>query len=87
MACHRGRPSSRRPRKTPPRKTPGTSPAPAEDPWHLPRVKVTKSDGTVVENTYDVDGVLVRTSVNGMATDLLVETSGGLSHVVAGHRA
>ena len=27
-------------------------------------VKVTKADGTVVENTYDVDGVLVRTSVN-----------------------
>ena len=28
-------------------------------------VKVTKSDGTVVENVYDVDGVLVRTAVNG----------------------
>ena len=46
-------------------------------------VKVTKADGTVVENTYDVDGVLVRTAVNGVATDLLVDTSGGLSHVVA----
>jgi RHS repeat-associated protein len=46
-------------------------------------VKVTKADGTVVENVYDVDGVLVRTSVNGVATDLLVDTSGGLSHVVA----
>jgi YD repeat-containing protein len=46
-------------------------------------VKVTKADGTVVENTYDVDGVLVRTSVNGVATDYLVDTSGGLSHVVA----
>ena len=46
-------------------------------------VKVTKSDGTVVENMYDVDGVLVRTAVNGVATDLLVDTSGGLSHVVA----
>jgi YD repeat-containing protein len=46
-------------------------------------VKVTKADGTVVENVYDVDGVLVRSSVNGVATDLLVDTSGGLSHVVA----
>jgi len=46
-------------------------------------VKVTKSDGTVVENTYDVDGVLVRTAVNGVGTDYLVDTSGGLSHVVA----
>jgi RHS repeat-associated protein len=46
-------------------------------------VKVTKADGTVVENVYDVDGVLVRTAVNGVGTDLLVDTSGGLSHVVA----
>ena len=46
-------------------------------------VKVTKADGTVVENVYDVDGVLVRTATNGVATDLLVDTSGGLSHVVA----
>jgi RHS repeat-associated protein len=46
-------------------------------------VRVTKSDGTVVENTYDVDGVLVRTTINGVATDLLVDTSGGLSHVIA----
>jgi RHS repeat-associated protein len=46
-------------------------------------VKVTKNDGTVVENTYDVDGVLVRTAVNGVATDYLVDASGGLSHVVA----
>jgi RHS repeat-associated protein len=46
-------------------------------------VKVTKTDGTVVENVYDVDGVLVRTVVNGVGTDLLVDTSGGLSHVVA----
>jgi RHS repeat-associated protein len=37
----------------------------------------------VVENVYDVDGVLVRMAVNGVATDLLVDTSGGLSHVVA----
>ena len=46
-------------------------------------VKVTKADGTVVENVYDVDGVLVRTAVNGVGTDYLVDTSGGLSHVVA----
>jgi RHS repeat-associated protein len=46
-------------------------------------VKVVKGDGTVVENVYDVDGVMVRTVVNGAATDLLVDTSGGLSHVVA----
>ena len=46
-------------------------------------VKVTKSDGTVVENVYDVDGVLVRTAVNGVGVDYLVDTSGGLSHVVA----
>jgi RHS repeat-associated protein len=46
-------------------------------------VKVTKSDGTVVENVYDVDGVLVRTAVNGVGTEYLVDTSGGLSHVVA----
>lgn len=32
---------------------------------------------------YDVDGVLVRTAVNGVGTDYLVDTSGGLSHVVA----
>lgn len=46
-------------------------------------MRVTKNDGTVVENTYDVDGVLVRTAVNGVVTDYLVDTSGGLSHVVA----
>ena len=46
-------------------------------------MRVTKADGTVVENVYDVDGVLVRTTVNGVATELLVDTSGGLSHVVA----
>ena len=37
----------------------------------------------MVENVYDADGVLVRTVVNGVGTDLLVDTSGGLSHVVA----
>ena len=51
-------------------------------------VKVTKPDGTVVQNTYDVDGVLVRTVVTpsggtAQVTELLVDTSGGLSHVVA----
>ena len=46
-------------------------------------VKVTKADGTVVENVYDMDGALVRTAVNGVGTDYLVDTSGGLSHVVA----
>jgi hypothetical protein len=46
-------------------------------------VRVVKGDGTVVENVYDVDGVLVGTAANGVATDLLVDTSGGLSHVVA----
>jgi RHS repeat-associated protein len=46
-------------------------------------VKVTKSDGTVVENVYDVDGVLVGMSVNGVGVEYLVDTSGGLSHVVA----
>jgi RHS repeat-associated protein len=45
--------------------------------------RVVKADGTVVENMYDVDGVMVRTAVNGVATDYLVDTSGGLSHVVA----
>jgi RHS repeat-associated protein len=51
-------------------------------------VKVTKTDGTVVEYAYDVDGVRVRTKVTpaggGVAdvTDYLVDTSGGLSHVV-----
>ena len=49
---------------------------------------MTKNDGTVVENVYDVDGVLVRTVVtpaggSAQVTDLLVDSSGGLSHVVA----
>jgi RHS repeat-associated protein len=51
-------------------------------------VKVVKADGTVVENEYDVDGVMVKTVVTpsggtAQTTDLLVDTSGGLSHVVA----
>ena len=32
-------------------------------------MKVTKSDGTVVENVYDVDSVLVRTTVSSPASD------------------
>jgi RHS repeat-associated protein len=51
-------------------------------------VRVVKGDGTVVENVYDVDGVLVSTVVtpaggNAQVNDLLVDTSGGLSHVIA----
>jgi YD repeat-containing protein len=40
-------------------------------------VKVTKADGTVVENVYDVDGVLVRTAVNGVGTDYLSTRAAG----------
>ena len=46
-------------------------------------------NGTVVEHTYDADGNRVRTSVNGVPTNYLVDTCGGgscngsLSHVVA----
>lgn len=51
-------------------------------------VRVTKSDGTVIDNTYDADGALVRmvtTPPGGPSTttDYVVDTSGGLSHVVA----
>ena len=51
-------------------------------------VRVTKSDGTVVEHTYDVDGVRVRTrTVPAGGTEeiaaYLVDTAGALSHVVA----
>jgi RHS repeat-associated protein len=51
-------------------------------------VRVTKADGTVVQNTYDVDGVLVRTVTTppggaAVATDYVVDTQGGLSHIVA----
>jgi RHS repeat-associated protein len=50
--------------------------------------RVVKGDGTVVENVYDMDGVMVKTVVTlsggtAQTTDLLVDTSGGLSHVVA----
>ena len=52
-------------------------------------IRVTKADGTVVEHTYDVDGVRVQTKVTpaggGVAqvTNYLVDTAGALSHVVA----
>jgi RHS repeat-associated protein len=50
--------------------------------------KVTKADGTVVDHVYDADGNRVRTTTAKPgqpteATDFLVDTSGGLSHVVA----
>ncbi|MCP3938599.1 MAG: RHS repeat protein, partial [Actinomycetia bacterium] len=48
----------------------------------------TLNDGTVVDNTYDVDGHRVRTAVtlpdgSTTAVDYLVDTTGFLSHVVA----
>jgi YD repeat-containing protein len=51
-------------------------------------VRVTKTDGTVVENTYDFDGVRVQTVTtpsggSASTTNFLVDTSGSLSHVVA----
>jgi RHS repeat-associated protein len=51
-------------------------------------VRVSKTDGTVVEHVYDPDGNRVQTSVTPPAapattTDFLVDTSGALSHVVA----
>lgn len=51
-------------------------------------VRVEKSDGTVVEHTYDFDGVRVKavttpSSGSASTTSFLVDTSGSLSHVVA----
>ena len=51
-------------------------------------VKVAKTDGTVVEHVYDADGNRVKTTTTKPgqpteATDFLVDTSGGLSQVVA----
>ena len=51
-------------------------------------IRVDKTDGTVVEHIYDTDGVRVRTETtppggSTSVTDLLVDTSGSLSHVVA----
>jgi YD repeat-containing protein len=51
-------------------------------------VRVAKTDGTLVEHSYDVDGNRVRTATTPpggptTATDFLVDTSGSLSHVVA----
>ena len=39
-------------------------------------VKVVKADGKVVENTYDVDGVPVRMTVNGVGVEYWVAASG-----------
>ena len=51
-------------------------------------IRVKKTDGTVVEYLYDVDGTRVRTSAtppggSPTITDYLVDTSASLSHVVA----
>jgi RHS repeat-associated protein len=51
-------------------------------------VRVTKTDGTVVENAYDFDGTRVQTVTtpaggSPSTTNFLVDTSGALSHVVA----
>jgi RHS repeat-associated protein len=51
-------------------------------------VRVTKTDGTVVEHTYDFDGVRVQTVTtpsggSPSTTNYLVDTSRSLSHVVA----
>jgi RHS repeat-associated protein len=51
-------------------------------------VRVTKTDGTIVEYAYDFDGVRVQTRTtpaggSTSTTNYLVDTSGSLSHVVA----
>jgi len=51
-------------------------------------LRVSKSDGTVVDHVYDVDGNRVRTTVTpvggpAVVTNFLVDTMGGLSQVVA----
>ena len=52
-------------------------------------MRVTKTDGTVVEHAYDADGNRVQTKTTPpgrsatTTTDYLVDTSGSLSHVVA----
>ncbi len=51
-------------------------------------IRMDKPDGTVIQTGYDVDGVRVRTTTTlpGQSpeiVDFLVDTSGGLSHVVA----
>jgi RHS repeat-associated protein len=51
-------------------------------------VRVTKADGTTVEHVYDIDGNRVRTSVTpvsgpAVVTNMLVDTTAGLSQVVA----
>jgi RHS repeat-associated protein len=51
-------------------------------------IRVTKADGTVTETAYDADGNRLQTKVTPptgppTTTNYLVDTSGGLSHVVA----
>ncbi len=51
-------------------------------------VRIAKFDGTVIEHAYDADGARIRTKTTPPAsptqtTNFLVDTSGGLSHVVA----
>lgn len=58
--------------------------------WDLENrlVKVTKTDGTLVEHVYDADGVRVRTTTAlpgepAQVTNYLVDAAGSLGHVVA----
>jgi RHS repeat-associated protein len=51
-------------------------------------VRIAKQDGTVIEHAYDADGTRIRTKTTPATgppqiTNFLVDTSGGLSHVVA----
>jgi RHS repeat-associated protein len=51
-------------------------------------VRIAKQDGTVIEHAYDADGTRIRTRTTPatgppQTTNFLVDTSGGLSHVVA----
>jgi RHS repeat-associated protein len=51
-------------------------------------VRIAKSDGTLIEHAYDADGARIRTETTPPAaakqtTNFVVDTSGGLSHVVA----
>jgi RHS repeat-associated protein len=52
-------------------------------------IRITKADGTIIDHTYDADGVRVQTKVTpaggggAQVTNYLVDTAGALSHVVA----
>jgi RHS repeat-associated protein len=51
-------------------------------------VQIAKQDGTLIEHAYDADGTRIRTKTTPATgppqiTNFLVDTSGGLSHVVA----